>query len=86
MSFYITIIGIDGSGKSTVTLALANLVPAELGLTTVAVGEAFWGKTPEEDLFRPDFAPEGELLVARLDRFLRKGAKLITTSADFILP
>jgi len=75
MSLYVSIIGIDGSGKSTVTPALADLVAAELGVTAVAVGDDFRCKTPEEDLFLPGFAPDGEILAARLDRLFRKGAK-----------
>jgi hypothetical protein len=78
MSFLISIIGIDGSGKSTVTLGLADLAAAELGLTTVAVSDDYWVKTPEEDLFRPGFAPDGKLLVARLDQLFRKIAKVTT--------
>jgi hypothetical protein len=78
MSLYVSIIGIDGSGKSTVTPALADLVAAELGVTAAAVGDGFRCKTPEEDLFLPDFAPDGEMLAARLNRLLRKGAKAAT--------
>lgn len=78
MSFYISIVGIDGSGKTMVTLALANLIAADLELTTVAIGEDIWGKTSEEDLFRPGFLPDGKPLVARLDRLLRKGARAAT--------
>lgn len=78
MSLYVSIIGIDGSGKSTVTPALADLVAAELGVTAVAVGDDFRCKTPEEDLFLPGFAPDGEILDARLDRLFRKGAKAAT--------
>ncbi len=78
MSLYISLIGIDGSGKSTITPALANLVAAELGLTTVAVGDDCWGKTPAEDLFRPGFIPDREMFVSRLGRLFRQGAKAAT--------
>jgi len=78
MGLYISVIGIDGSGKSTVTPALADLAAAELGVTAVAIGDDVWCKTPEEDLLLPGFAPEGEILAARLGRLLRKGAKAAT--------
>jgi hypothetical protein len=78
MSLYVSIIGIDGSGKSTVTAALADLAAAELGVTAVAIGDDVWCKTPEEDLLLPGFAPDGEILAARLGRLLRKGAKAAT--------
>ncbi|HEX9925179.1 MAG TPA: hypothetical protein VGD99_21160 [Anaerolineae bacterium] len=76
MSLYISIIGIDGSGKSLVTLALADLAAAELGLTTAAISDEVWVKTSDEDLLRPDFAPAG--LAARLDRLFRRFVKAAT--------
>lgn len=75
MSLYVSIIGIDGSGKSTVTSALADLVAAELGVTVATVGDDFRCKTPEEDLLLPGFAPDGEIWAARLDQWFRKAAK-----------
>ena len=86
MSLYVSIIGIDGSGKSTVTAALADLAAAELGLTAAAVGDDFRCKTPEEDLLLPGFAPDGESLPARLDRFFRRRAKGAANSARFYPP
>jgi hypothetical protein len=78
MSLYISIIGIDGSGKSLVTLALADLAAAELGLTTAAISDEVWVKTSDEDLLRPDFAPVGLPLAARLNRLFRRIAKAAT--------
>jgi thymidylate kinase len=78
MRLYISIIGIDGSGKSTVIPPLTNLITAELGLTTIAVGDDCWGKTPQEDLFRPGFTPDGELFSTRLGRLFRRAAKANT--------
>jgi hypothetical protein len=75
MTRIISIIGIDGSGKSTLTPALADLAAAELGVTTACVGDDVRCKTPDEDLLLPGFAPEGELLAARLARLFRRGAK-----------
>ena len=83
MSLYISIIGIDGSGKSTLIPPLTNLITAELGLTTTAVGDDCWGKTPEEDLFRPGFTPDGELFSTRLGRLFRWAAKANTAHRRF---
>lgn len=75
MSFRIGVVGIDGSGKSTIASALADLAAAELGLTTATVGDDVRVKTPQEDLLMPGFAPDGEPLVARVGRWFRKAAK-----------
>jgi thymidylate kinase len=83
MTFTVSIIGIDGSGKSTVTPLLAKMVTAELNLTTVAVGEDYWGNAPEEDLFRPGFMPEGTIPAARLARLLQRAAKTLTNQRRF---
>ncbi len=86
MSLFVSIIGIDGSGKSTVTSALADLAAAEMGLTAAAIGDDCRCKTPEEDLLLPGFAPDGESLAARLDRFFRRSAKGATNSPRFYPP
>jgi hypothetical protein len=75
MSFRIGVVGIDGSGKSTIVSALADLAAAELGLTAAAVGDDVRVKTPHEDLLMAGFAPDGEPLSARLGRWFRKAAK-----------
>ena len=75
MTLHVAIIGIDGSGKSTVTPALASLAAAELSVTAAAVGDDVWCKTPAEDLRVPGFAPDGDMLPLRLSRLLRRVAK-----------
>lgn len=75
MTTTIGIIGIDGSGKSTLTAALADLACAELGVTTASVGDDVRVKSPTGDLLMPGFAPDGELWSARLSRFARRLAK-----------
>ncbi len=80
MSFYISIIGIDGSGKSTATPALANLIAAEFGLTTIAIGDNCRGQSPQETLFQPGFMPDGKLLTIRLGQLFRRGAKATTAN------
>jgi len=78
MTLHVAIIGIDGSGKSTVTPALASLAAAELGVTAAAVGEDVWCKTPIEDLCMPGFAPDGQMLSVRLGRLFRWMSKSFT--------
>lgn len=77
MSLIISIIGIDGSGKSTLTPLLAKMITAELGLTTLAIGDEVWGNTPEEDLFRPNFMPEGIVPTVRFARFFHKVTRAV---------
>ena len=72
MSLYISIIGIDGSGKSTLTAALTDLVPGELGATAAAVGNGISCRAPDQDLFLPGFMPDGEPGAARLARAIRR--------------
>ena len=77
MSLHVAIIGIDGSGKSTVTPALASLAAAELDVTAAAVGDGLSCKAPREDLYAPGFAPDGEMMfvqIGRLFRWLSKSA------------
>ncbi|HKZ87060.1 MAG TPA: hypothetical protein VJ793_25830 [Anaerolineae bacterium] len=68
MSFYVSIIGIDGCGKSTVTPALASLAAAELDVTAAAVGDGLSCKASQEDLCAPGFAPDGEMISVRIGR------------------
>jgi hypothetical protein len=78
MSLYVSILGIDGSGKSTVTPALASLVAAELGVTAASVGDGLSCKTPREDLCAPGFAPDGETMPVRIGRLFRWLSKSAT--------
>ncbi|MEM7344999.1 MAG: hypothetical protein AAF485_12215, partial [Chloroflexota bacterium] len=78
MTTHISLIGIDGSGKSTIAQTLTNLIPAELEQTTIAIGDNLWGKTPTEDLFRPNFTPDGQLWSARLGCLFQQLAKSAT--------
>lgn len=85
MSLYVGIIGIDGSGKSTVTTALADLAAAELGVTTASVGDDVRVKTPQEDLLLPDL-PDGEMISIRLGRWFRARAKMAAHSPRLYPP
>jgi thymidylate kinase/SAM-dependent methyltransferase len=75
MSFRLSLLGIDGSGKSLVTAALADLVAGELGLTVALVGDDVRVNSPTEDRLRPGLAPDGQPVSARLALQLRLLAK-----------
>jgi hypothetical protein len=75
MSLHVCILGIDGSGKSTVTTALPILLAAEFGLSAASAGEEFRVRAPDEDHLLPGFEPDGLPLVARAARRLKRLAK-----------
>jgi broad-specificity NMP kinase len=75
MTLHVCILGIDGSGKSTVTAALPTILAAEAGLVTGSAGEDFMVCAPDEDHLAPGFHPEGLPLSARLSRRLKGRAK-----------
>lgn len=79
-SLHVTVLGIDGSGKSTVTAALPALLAAEMGARAGAAGERFRAVTPAEDLFGPDFAPAGVPIAVRAALWLRRLAKRFVDS------
>jgi thymidylate kinase len=83
---YISIIGIDGSGKSTLTAALTDLIAAELGVTVAAVGDGARCAAPEEHLLLPGFAPAGLPPAARLGRLFGHVARAATGSRRLYPP
>lgn len=75
MSLHVCILGIDGSGKSTVVAALPALLAAETGLTVGAAGDSFGVVRPDEDHLAARFYPDGLPFTARLSLRLRTWAK-----------
>lgn len=75
MTLYIPIIGIDGSGKSSLAAHLPRIVAAELGIRAVSLTEDLWGHAPEEDLFRPGFVSTSEPLSFKISRHLSTAAR-----------
>src|SRR5262249_19810073 len=75
MPLQICILGIDGSGKTTVASALPMILAAELGLPAASAGEEFRVCAPDEDHLAPHFEPDGLPPAARLSRHLRGLAK-----------
>ncbi|HSK83507.1 MAG TPA: hypothetical protein VK902_08915 [Rubrobacter sp.] len=78
MSLQVCILGIDGSGKSTISAALPAILAAELGLVAGAAGETFRVSDADEDHLAPKFHPGGLPVSARLTtRFKRKAKRLV---------
>jgi hypothetical protein len=72
MTTQVAIIGIDGSGKSTVAAALATVLAGGRGLVAgSAVSDEFWVRAPELDLLGPGFHPQGYAIAGRLNTFFR---------------
>lgn len=75
MTLHVCILGIDGSGKSTVTAALPRILAAESGLVAGSASEAFCVVAPGEDHLAPRFCPDGLPMAARLSVRLKRAAK-----------
>ena len=78
MTLHVAVLGIDGSGKSTLVAALPVLLAGERKLVAgSSVADDFWIRTPEQDLSGPGFHPLGTPVAARLAHFLRWLAKAV---------
>ncbi len=75
MSLHVCVLGIDGSGKSTVVAALPAILAAETGLVVGSAGDSFRIAAPEQDHLASDFWPDGLPIAARLSMKLRSAAK-----------
>ena len=75
MTLHVCILGIDGSGKSTISAALPSILAAETGLVVGGAGEEFRVVGPGEDHLSPRFHPDGLPVSARLSTRLKKTAK-----------
>jgi cytidylate kinase len=78
MTLHVCILGIDGSGKSTISAALPAILAAEMGLVAGAAGETFRVSDPDEDHLALKYHPDGLPVSARLStRFKRKAKQLV---------
>jgi cytidylate kinase len=75
MTLHICVLGIDGSGKSTISSALPAVLAAEMSLVAGAAGETFRVCGPDEDHLAPEFHPDGLPVSARLCRRFKVMAK-----------
>jgi len=77
MSLHVCILGIDGSGKSTVVAALPGILAAETGCVVGSAGDSFLVVAPDEDHLASHFYPEGLPLRAHLALRLKRAAKAL---------
>lgn len=75
MTIHIAILGIDGSGKSTVSSALPAYLAARLGIEVAWAGSDFGCLTPSQDLLDANLNPRKLPRSARLATRLRRLAK-----------
>ena len=75
MSLQVCILGIDGSGKSTVAAALPSILAAETGFVAGSAGDSFRIAAPDQDHLASRFYPDGLPISARLSLRLRNAAK-----------
>jgi SAM-dependent methyltransferase len=77
MTLHVCILGIDGSGKSTVVAALPGLLAAEHSLVAGSAGETFQIAAADQDHLAFQFCPDGLPIAARLSLRLKRVAKLV---------
>lgn len=77
MSLHVCILGIDGSGKSSVVAALPAILAAETGCIVGSAGDSFRIVAPDEDHLASHFYPDGLPLRARLALRLKRAAKTL---------
>ena len=75
MTLNVCVLGIDGSGKSTVVAALPGVLAAEGGFVAGSAGESFRIVAPDEDHLALKFYPDGLPIMARLSIRLKSVAK-----------
>ena len=77
MSCHVCVLGIDGSGKSTVVAALPAIMAAQNGVVVGAAGDSFRIVAPDQDHLASQFYPDGLPIAARLSLRLRRMAKKV---------
>ncbi len=77
MSLHVCVLGIDGSGKSTLVEFLPMILAAEMNILVGSAGESFRIVGPDEDHLAPKFHPDGLPISARLARRFKRRAKQI---------
>jgi cytidylate kinase len=80
MTLHVCIVGIDGSGKSTISAALPAILAAEAGIVAGSAGETFRVSDPDEDHLAPKFHPDGLPASVRLTTRFKRTAKRLVDS------
>jgi thymidylate kinase len=75
MTTHVCILGIDGSGKSTVVSALPELISGVAGVRAGKAGESFSVVDPDQTLLAPNFAPSGRPILSRIALLFKRAAK-----------
>ncbi len=75
MTLQVCVLGIDGSGKSTVTAALPYLLAAELNVRAGSAGDIFRVVDADEDHLAPNFHPDGLPVSGHLSKWFKRWAK-----------
>ena len=75
MSLHVCVLGIDGSGKSTVVTTLPAVLAAEHGLVVGSASDSFRIAAPDQDHLASGFCPDGLPIAARLSLRLKRLAK-----------
>ena len=75
MTLHVCVLGIDGSGKSTVVAALPGVLAAEISLVAGSAGETFRIVASDQDHLALQFCPDGLPMAARLSLRLKRVAK-----------
>ncbi len=77
MTLHVCVLGIDGSGKSTITAALPYILAAELNLRAGSAGEEFRIVEADEDHLAPKFHPDGLPVTGHLSKWFKRQAKRV---------
>ena len=78
MTTHVCILGIDGSGKSTVSNTLPGVLSGSTGIRAASAGESFRVEDPDRTLLAPDFSPTGRPVTTRIAHWLKLAAKRYT--------
>ena len=83
MTLQVCVLGIDGSGKSTVTTALPHLLAAEFNVRAGSAGDVFRVVDADEDHLAPNFHPDGFPVTGHLSKWFKRWAKRTADSRRF---
>lgn len=86
MTLHVCVLGIDGSGKSTISVALPAVWSGRIGGIAGSCGDVFQMLAPEEDCLTHGFSPDGLPVSARLSNVFRRLAKRASNRRNLYPP